>query len=232
MTARLHDTVASHPAARILCPSGVYAPQADTWLLLRALEGEDVEDRTRALDLGTGTGAVAVAAARRGARVTAVDIAWRAVWTARLNAWLNGTSISVRHGDVGLGAGLAPGSFDLVLSNPPYVPTAYRRRRPRGAARAWEGGAGGRDVVDRVCATAHGALRPRGMLLMVHSELCGVAETIERLSALGMNARVVDRAQVPLGPVTRDRRAWLCAQGYLDRDARTEGLVVIRAERS
>ncbi|MCX4648261.1 hypothetical protein [Streptomyces sp. NBC_01446] len=109
--------------------------------------------------------------------------------------------------------GLAPGSVDLALSNAPYVATVYRRRRPHGPARAWEGGEGGRDAVDRDCATAHRALRVPGMPLMVHCERCGVAETIERLSALGMKARAVDRAQVPFGPVTRKRRARLCAPG-------------------
>lgn len=230
-TARPHAPAPPRAPARILAPYGVYAPQADTWLLLHALGDEDVAGRS-VLEIGTGTGAAAVEAARRGARVTAVDIAWRAVWAARVNARINGVSVTVRHGDADAGADVAPGSTDVVLSNPPYVPSAPGRRSPHGAARAWEGGPDGRAVVDRVCATARRVLRPGGTLLMVHSELCGVAESLGRLDALGMTARVVDRAQVPFGPVLRGRRAWLCAQGYLESDAEKEGLVVIRAERT
>ncbi|MFJ8826610.1 HemK2/MTQ2 family protein methyltransferase [Streptomyces sp. NPDC102467] len=220
------------PAAkrpRLLAPRGVYAPQHDTELLTRALRRESITGRTRVLDLGTGSGALAVAAAQLGAHVTAVDISWRAVWTARLNARLNSASVTVRHGDLGLMPG--PGAFDLVVSNPPYVPSPAALLPSRGAARAWEGGGDGRSVVDRVCAAAHRALRPGGSLLMVHSELCGLAESLDRLAGLGMKAAVIDRARVPFGPVLRERRDWLCAQGLLDGAATAEELVVIRAER-
>lgn len=53
--------------------------------------------------------------------------------------------------------------------------------------------------MDRICATGHRALRARGVLLSVHCVLRVVAGTIERLSALGVRARGVDRAQVLFG---------------------------------
>ncbi|MFF1594253.1 hypothetical protein ACFVY0_40140 [Streptomyces sp. NPDC058286] len=103
-------------------------------------------------------------------------------------------------------------------------------RPRRGAATAWEGGIGGRAVVDRVCDAARRALRPGGALLMVHSGLCDESATLERLAGLGMIAAVTDRARVPFGPVLRERRDWLCDQGFLDDEATSEELVVIRAE--
>ncbi|WP_372349272.1 HemK2/MTQ2 family protein methyltransferase [Streptomyces sp. KL116D] len=213
---------------RLLSPRGVYAPQEDTALLLRALYDEHVDHGADVLDLGTGSGALAVAAARLGARVTAVDISWRAVLTARVNAHRNGVAVTVRHGD--LGSAYRPDGFDLVVSNPPYVPSPTRLLPRRGAAQAWEGGTGGRAVVDRVCDAARRALRPGGTLLMVHSGLCGESATLDRLSGLGMTAAVVERADIPFGPVLRGRHDWLCEQGLLDTAATSEELVVVRAE--
>ncbi|MGV9881510.1 HemK2/MTQ2 family protein methyltransferase [Streptomyces sp. NPDC003006] len=213
--------------AHLLAPPGVYAPQYDTELLTRALHREGIGDGASVLDLGTGTGALAVAAARRGARVTAVDISWRAVLTARLNARRSGQSVTVRRGDL---AAAPKGPYDLVVSNPPYVPSPSPALPRRGAARAWDGGPAGRAIVDRVCDAAPRALRPGGVLLMVHSALCGVDASLDRLARLGMDARVSDREFIPLGPVLRSRRAWLRRRNLLADDETHEELVVIRAE--
>ncbi|MFI7012520.1 HemK2/MTQ2 family protein methyltransferase [Streptomyces sp. NPDC050145] len=213
--------------SRLLAAPGVYRPGHDTALLIRALDKEPVARRSTVLDLGTGSGALALAAARSGARVTAVDIAWRAVWTARLNARLSGRPVRVRHCDLGSVHGLGP--FDLAVSNPPYVPSPRPLPR-RGAAQAWDGGPTGRSVVDRVCDTAARVLRPGGALLMVHSALCDEEASLDRLAGLGMKSAVIDRAFVPFGPVLRGRRNWLCAHGLLDRETTSEELVVIRAE--
>lgn len=214
---------------RLIAPPGVYSPQYDTKLLAGALCREAVGSGTSVLDLGTGSGALAVTAARLGARVTAVDVSWRAVLTARLNVLLAGESVTVRHGD--LATAVRERSFDLIVSNPPYVPSPSARLPRRGAARAWDGGPSGRAVVDRVCDAAPRALRSGGVLLMVHSGLCGAQASLDRLASLGMDAEVIERAYIPFGPVLRARRTWLHRQGLLSDDATFEELVVIRAER-
>lgn len=207
---------------------GVYVPQHDTALLTRALDREGIGAGTSVLDLGTGSGALAVAAARRGARVTALDISWRAVLTARLNARLSGQSVTVHHGD--LTTRVPRGPYDLVLSNPPYVPSPSPMLPRRGAARAWDAGPAGRLVVDRVCDTAPRILRPGGVLLMVHSGLCDVELTLDRLALRGMKAEVVERLFIPFGPVLRSRRAWLRRRHLIGDDETSEELVVVRAE--
>src|SRR5689334_4473153 len=103
-----------------LVTPGVYAPQDDTNLLAGALSEEPLHPGADVLDVGTGTGALALQAARRGTRVTAVDLSWRAVCTARVNSWLSGLPLHVRQGN--LFAPVRGQLFDLILSNPPYVP--------------------------------------------------------------------------------------------------------------
>ncbi|MFJ6438355.1 HemK2/MTQ2 family protein methyltransferase [Streptomyces sp. NPDC091416] len=211
-------------------PLGVYEPQADTSLLARAIRGEGVEAGMDVLDVGTGSGALALLAARSGARVTATDISWRAVLTARANAALAGHRIRVRRGD--LTGPVAKQRFDLVVSNPPYVPTPYGfRGRRHGSARAWNAGLTGRQAIDRLCARAPDVLRPGGVLLMVHSGLCGVDESLRRLEGSGMRGSVAERSYVPFGPVVTERLPWLRSQGLIGTDEDTEEVVVIRAER-
>lgn len=214
------------PGLRCWVPRGVYAPQADTRLLGRAIRRERITTETDVLELGAGSGLLAVEAARLGGRVTAVDISWRAIAATWWNALLNGQTLRVRHGDL---ATAVPGRrFDLVIANPPYVP-APSAAPPRGSARAWDAGQNGRLLIDRVCDAAPTVLRPTGTLLIVHSHLCGVDATLTRLDRAGLRAGVVDRALLPFGRVLRSRLAWLREQG-LTADGTTEELVVIRAE--
>jgi release factor glutamine methyltransferase len=211
---------------------GVYAPQDDTALLAGALSDEPLAPGARVLDVGTGSGALALVAARRGARVTAVDVSRRAVCAARLNAWRAGLRVRALRGN--LFAPVAGESFDLVLANPPYVPTPDAHREPRGRARAWDAGHDGRLVLDRICRDAPALLRPGGVLLLVHSALSGPEPTLEQLRAGGLAASVVDRRWVAFGPVLREREHWLRERGLLASGSAAdekEELVVIRAVR-
>jgi release factor glutamine methyltransferase len=208
---------------------GVYTPQDDTGLLIRLLHDERLPPHAEVLDVGTGTGTVALAAARLGARVTAIDISWRAALNAKVNALLARLPVRVRRGDL-----LAPvrgRSFDLVLSNPPYVPAPAAACPRRGAERAWDAGVDGRLVLDRICQDAPGLLKPGGVLLLVQSELSGPEESLRRLRAAGLDADIVEHRSVAFGPVLRSRSGWLHERGLVENGAEKEELVVIRAVR-
>ncbi|CAL9281370.1 Release factor glutamine methyltransferase [Streptomyces sp. enrichment culture] len=207
---------------------GVYAPQEDTELLAGALSDEPLPPGAEVLDVGTGTGALALEAARRGFRVTAVDVSWGAVWAARLNARLAGLPVRIRHGN--LFEPVRGESYDLVLANPPYVPAPDGRRAPRGAARAWDAGDDGRLVVDRICREAPGLLRPGGVLLLVQSALSAPDLTVGQLRAAGLKAAVTRRQRIAFGPVLRGRERWLRERGLLSDTEDKEELVVVRAE--
>ncbi|MFC9463483.1 HemK2/MTQ2 family protein methyltransferase [Streptomyces coelicoflavus] len=207
---------------------GVYAPQEDTALLAGALSDEPLPPGAAVLDVGTGTGALAVAAALRGGRVTAVDVSWRAVCAARVNAARAGLRIRVRHGN--LFTPVRGESFDLVLANPPYVPAPAGGPPPRGAARAWDAGHDGRMVLDRICLEVPRLLRPGGVLLLVQSALSDPARTEALLREAGLKAAVTRRRRIAFGPVVRGRERWLRQRGLLPRAAYEEELVVVRAE--
>ncbi|MFD7689197.1 HemK2/MTQ2 family protein methyltransferase [Streptomyces sp. NPDC059781] len=211
-----------------LAPPGVYAPQEDTELLAGALYDEPVPPGADVLDVGTGSGALAVGAARRGCRVTAVDVSRRAVCAARLNALRAGVPVRVRRGN--LFAPVRGETFDLILANPPYVPAPGGGSLPRGAARAWDAGGDGRLVLDRICGEAPALLRPGGVLLLVQSALSDPGLTVGRLRAAGTKAAVIRRRRIAFGPVVRGRERWLRERGLLSGTEETEELVVIRAE--
>jgi release factor glutamine methyltransferase len=127
-----------------------------------------------ALDVGTGSGCIALALAAEDpfVAVTAVDVSEAAAALARRNAARLGLGgrLRVLRGD--LFEALPPEErFDLIVSNPPYVPAAeyealepnVRDHEPR---LALHGGVDGLDVYRRLVPGALARLRPRGTLAL------------------------------------------------------------------
>ncbi len=211
---------------RIVAPPGVFRPLGDTRLLARHLRAE-VRPGAAVLDLCTGSGALAVVAALAGAgAVWAVDVSGAAVLTALYNARRNGVRVRARRGD--LFEPVRGERFDLVVSNPPYVPAPSPELPRRGPARAWDAGRRGRALVDRICAEVPVHLRPGGAVLLVHTSLIGEQETLERLASGGLEPDVVERVPGRLGPLLSARAELLEEQGLLERGKREEDLVVVR----
>jgi len=215
---------------RLMRLPGVFRPHSDSLLLADYLRAE-VEPGASVADVCTGSGVLAVTAARSGAgSVVAVDVSRRAVLTAWINARLNRVSIRARRGD--LFAPLYGERFDLIVSNPPYVPADDDALPTRGPARAWDAGRDGRALLDRICAQAPARLRPGGSVLIVHSSVCDADRTVEMLAKGGLAAEVLVRSPGPLGPLLRDRKATLEQRGLLPPDAREEELVLIRGRQA
>lgn len=199
---------------RIVPLPGVFQPPSDAWLLVDYFRRERLARGATVLDLCTGSGVLAIAAALDGAsHVTAVDISYRAVAAASLGAFANRVRIDAVRGD--LFGPVAGRRFDLILSNPPYLPGDIDQLPRRGLARAWEGGRSGRAFIHRIAASAREHLTPEGVLLLVYSSVCGERETLAALRAGGLDPGVVVRRRGPLGPRLSARAEWLGRQGLL-----------------
>jgi release factor glutamine methyltransferase len=211
---------------RIARLPGVFRPRSDTWLLAAVLRRQPQLRGGTVLDVCTGSGALAVAAALAGARsVSAVDVSVRAVLTARLNARLNGVAVETLRGDL---LDAVPGRrFDLIVSNPPYLPSGGDRLPERGPARHTEAGTTGRRVLDRLIDAAPAHLAPGGLLLVTHSSVNGEAATLDRMRAAGLEPAVAERRSGTLGPLLSARAPELEAKGLLPRGARSEELLVL-----
>jgi len=95
----------------------------------------DERQATRLLDVGTGSGAIAVSLALElpQAEVTAIDLSADALTLAAENAARLGASVRFVEADAlqGLAQRFAAETFDLIVSNPPYVPDSDRETMHR-----------------------------------------------------------------------------------------------------
>ncbi len=218
-----------------LAAEGVYAPQYDSQLLVDSMQRSALVPGRRVLDLCTGSGFVAIAAAGLGAAsVTAFDICPRAVRCSRGNAVDAGVEVDVREGSWTGAFSCAP--FDVIVSNPPYVPTPPQSDTEVipsaiGSALAWNGGVNGRLILDPLCESATHLLCSGGSMLLVQSVFADAQRSLETLRSTGLNAGIIASQRIPFGPVLSARARWLEATGRLQVDCREEELVVIRADK-
>jgi len=156
----------------------VLIPRPETEFVVgAALERIAGKDNARVLDIGTGSGAIAIAIAVNAprAQVTTVDISADALAVASRNVQRHRVEdrVTLRRGDCFhiLDGGAALGTFDAIVSNPPYLDDAeiaalepdVHRFEPRIAL---NGGAGGLDVIQRIAIDARAHLETDGELIM------------------------------------------------------------------
>jgi release factor glutamine methyltransferase len=127
-------------------------------------------DAKRIVDLGTGSGAIAITMAlETGAHVVGTDVSVAALRVAAGNGRTLGAVVTWLACD--LASALRSGSFDLVVSNPPYVPardktTLQREVRDYEPEVALYGGDDGLEMYRRLVPEADRLLAPGGWLVM------------------------------------------------------------------
>ena len=173
-------------------PPGVLRPVLmRTGALLADLVEEFVpmDAPTRVFDLGCGSGIGAILAARRGARVVAVDVNPHAVEAAINNAARNGMSgrVEVRQGD--LFDPVGEDRFDVVLFNPPYFDGEPRNW----AESAWRASG----LRERFVAQRRDHLTTRGYVLLVLSSHGESELWLKDLAASGFSIERLLRRTFP-----------------------------------
>lgn len=164
-------------------------------------------------DICTGSGCIACAIASEHPRthVIATDISPTAAALARENAECLGVRERVDVVECDLGAGVDPiwiGQFDLVVSNPPYVPTNVLASMPREVSDfepelALDGGEDGLSVFRKLVTWCQAALKPSGAFAFELHETCLGAAAAEAEAAGFIDVRIVndlaDRPRVLVG---------------------------------
>lgn len=147
----------------------VYPPSEDTYLLCDAAVEEARSDDT-ALEVGTGSGVVAETLKEHVERVVATDINPNAVRAAHERG------VSAVRTDL---VSALDASFDLIVFNPPYLPSTDETPEDS-MSRALGGGETGRETAERFLEDVKRVLASDGRVLLVASSLSGVEEFEER----------------------------------------------------
>jgi release factor glutamine methyltransferase len=147
-------------------------------------------------DVGTGSGCLAVALTRErpASRVTATDISSRALEVARANARHLGVASRIELVETDLLNGLDR-EFDLIVSNPPYVPeqdrpTLQPEVRDYEPAGALFGGNDGLAIIRRLVDQSSGRLKPEGRLIFEFG--FGQADAVRALLSHTRNMVLLD----------------------------------------
>ena len=154
----------------------VYEPAEDSFLLADAALSE-VRDRDRVLEVGCGSGIIsAVIKANTKASVVGIEINPFAARCSKENG------IEVIRGDL---LSCIKGEFDLIIFNPPYLPTNEMERTKDWINAALDGGYDGRSIIKRFLNEAGNCLSNNGKILLLISSMTGIGEVRSELISLG-----------------------------------------------
>jgi len=142
-------------------PARVYAPSDDSLLMIDAIARLPLSGRS-VLDMGTGSGILGLYCAMRGAKVTVSDIDEAAVEEVDYAAEALGLQITSRLSDL---FSNIPDRFDLILFNPPYLPSLGVDDR------SVDGGPSGTMLADRFLEELPSHLRLRAEALLLLSSV-------------------------------------------------------------
>lgn len=163
----------------------VYEPAEDSGLLATATGAELVGDE-RVIDVGTGSGFVGIQLRETaGVSVVGVDVNPHACRRAANNG------LPVVRGD--LVTAFDRNVADVIVCNPPYLPTDATNERDDWLATAVAGGPSGREIFDRLLADVDRVLTPEGRLYVLVSSLMDLDAVANTAGEQGFRAEEIAR---------------------------------------
>lgn len=164
----------------------VYAPHDDTWLLVEAVRTLGPLQGKTVVEVGCGAGLGLLQAVRQGADGVGVDRNRAALRLTRANARSNDLADRVDVVQADLVGPLDLAQVDVLLFNPPYLPTEPHERLPGDLNLAFDGGPTGNETLFRFAdALAARSDRRLPELILVTSSLNDRAALKRRLAAAG-----------------------------------------------
>lgn len=166
--------------------NNVYEPSDDSYLLAENLmikKGDEV------LEIGTGSGIVAINASTLAKLVIATDINYDALKLAEKNVKIN----EIKNIDLCFGNLFEPvknKKFDLILFNPPYLPTEKDDILEDDLNHAFDGGIDGMKVITPFINQVKDYLKCGGKVQMIHSSLSKIQETATQLEKIGFEVEI------------------------------------------
>jgi release factor glutamine methyltransferase len=171
----------------------VYEPAEDSFLLADAALKE-AGPGMRILEVGTGAGFISAVLLSnlKDICLVATEINPHAACCAKANG------VEVIRTDLfkGVRSRSPETRFDLILFNPPYLPTSGEEKIPGWLNYAFDGGTSGRETLDRFLDEARDYLKPGGKILMLISSITGLDAVKEKMKDLGFEIDVIERKKV------------------------------------
>lgn len=180
----------------------VYEPAEDTYLLCDALEQDRELFRSmkpkRALEIGSGSGCVITFFGQVCKEIGvdcslyATDVNSKAVDVTKRTAAANHVQVAVSNIDLLGSNSPADNSVDVLLFNPPYVPTPSAEVGSHGIEAAWAGGIRGREVIDRFLPSLPVMIsRPHGRCYLILVQDNRPEEISTIVEEMGLETKIV-----------------------------------------
>lgn len=157
---------------RLSIVPGVFIPRLETEYFIELITKLVKNEPKKILEIGTGCGAIAISLARifRQARIIATDISARAIENASLNINNFGLEKQISLSQSDLFNHLS-GNFDLIVSNPPYIPSPRLKFLPKSVRDfepilAIDGGREGISFIKKIIKQGREFVKPNGLMAM------------------------------------------------------------------
>lgn len=170
-----------------------------------------------ALDVGVGVGihSILMLSCYEFSHVDGIDINHDATRVAELNLSAHGLMHSARLFNCEFPDQFhQENEYDLIISEPPQIPTPPHTNSPEWFYHTNEGGSDGRRVIDRIIEGAVPLLKKNGIVQILHADFTNFEKTLDRMKSAGLEPRIRAVRKTRPGKFTLTRMNYIQSLGY------------------